>query len=91
MIYLKEEKEKEWNDKVCCSDGSHCCPLSYECDLDGMKCDRDGFESIPLLKKVQSNEKISSKIVLSRSIESSLSTIICPGWILFIEYSLSIN
>lgn len=70
---LKKKKRKEWIKKICC-------PEHYKCDLHVFKCDRDGFQSIPLLSKIQSKEKLSLTILPTSSI---VSTIICPGLFLW--------
>lgn len=37
---------------VCCSDGEHCCPKGYRCNLAVQTCDMAGGEARPWLRKV---------------------------------------
>ena len=52
-------------DAVCCSDGEHCCPHGYTCDLSAEKCVKD--------KKV-----LALKTVLSKKSRSVVKKVVCP-------------
>ncbi|UYV61466.1 GRN, partial [Cordylochernes scorpioides] len=42
-----------YSEATCCSDGVHCCPNGYSCDLVNQDCQKNGL-SAPLLKKLPS-------------------------------------
>ena len=50
-------------DAVCCSDGVHCCPNGYTCDVSSDKC-LQGDSTVPMLKKLSAlSESYSPNVV----------------------------
>ncbi|XP_077979178.1 uncharacterized protein LOC144434584 isoform X2 [Glandiceps talaboti] len=52
---------------VCCSDGLHCCPSGYKCDVSAGTCLK-GNEALPWLEKLPATPP-----------KSDLSDVVCPG------------
>ena len=52
---------------VCCSDGIHCCPRGYTCDVSAGTCSR-GLEKINLLRKQP-----------AKSLKVKSTSVVCPG------------
>jgi hypothetical protein len=50
-------------DGVCCSDGDHCCPNGYECNLEKLHCDKnssDNFLALLIPDEDRDNFKLNS-------------------------------
>ncbi len=45
---------------VCCSDGLHCCPAGYTCNVKESKCESGHHTTIPFLRKVRAETITSS-------------------------------
>ncbi|KAM9831231.1 granulin b [Neosynchiropus ocellatus] len=50
---------------VCCSDGEHCCPNGYKCNMEEKTCDKDGEVNFPWVRKTPALRRVSSLIAVS--------------------------
>ena len=48
---------------TCCSDGIHCCPSTYTCNVSSEICSKPGSTAVPLMKKVQAVHMAPQNIV----------------------------
>ena len=53
-------------DAVCCSDGEHCCPHGYICNISAARCTQES-RNVPFLRKIKAFKRVSKK-----------KSIICP-------------
>ena len=50
---------------TCCSDGIHCCPSTYTCNVSGEMCSKPGSTDVPLMKKVQALRRELQNVICS--------------------------